>query len=100
MENYFISVKRNPSIRERLHYISEAAKSACIKPNPHNIFNASVSPLYLVSNVYNNFEDNANVGGNFCLLKPDKFDGICREFWKRYCYKFNVPVESVKFSDM
>lgn len=100
MEKYFISVKRNPTVRERLHYISEAVKIAYKNTNSHNVFNAAASPLYFFGGVYKNFEDNANLGENFCLFEPYKFDGICRDFWKRYCNKFNVPVENVKFSDM
>ncbi|TRZ54316.1 hypothetical protein D4Q76_02575 [archaeon] len=100
MENDFISVKRNPAIRERMHYISEAVKTACKNPDSHNVFNAGASPLYLVGNVYKNFEDTSELNGEFCLIKPDKFDGICRDFWKRYCYKFDVPVENVKIVDI
>lgn len=97
MEKCFISVKRNPTIRERLHYITEASGIAYRNPNSHNIFNAVVSPLYLFGNVYKNFEDESKTEGEFCLIKPDKFDGICRDVWKRYSYKFNVPEENVKF---
>lgn len=100
MEKYFILIKRNPAIRERLHYISEAVKIAYKNPNSHNVFNAAVSPLYLVGGVYKNLEDTSELGGKFCLIKPDKFDEPDREYWKRYCYKFDVPVENVKFSDM
>jgi len=82
MENDFISVKRNPAIRERMHYISEAVKTACKNPDSHNVFNAGASPLYLVGNVYKNFEIKGKIGGEFCLLEPDKFDRIDREYWE------------------
>ncbi len=64
------------------------------------MLNALASPLYLVGNVYDNFETEGKIGGEFCLLEPDKFDGIYREFWKLYDIHFDLSAKNVKFVDV
>lgn len=98
----FISVKRNASIRERLHYISEAIKLAYKKPNSYKMFDAITSPLYLFGSVYDNFKENrkepVEIYENFCLLQPDKFD--CNFFQPlKYIYSRH-PVKGLMFIDI
>ncbi len=67
------------------------------------MLDALASPLYLVGNIYDNFETDSEVEENFCLIHPDKFDGICREFLKSYFeYIFDAsPKErNVMFIDL